>query len=161
MALLNPGSSDVRSTTYEGALVELLTKYRVSRGSDPTSTITINIQNNAETIFISANLPIELTVSDDGAVTTTVVDESASDFVWVADATSDIKAASLPAQIFALASKIQSGTPTTTDNIDRVTLSLNTDTKLATLNANFALTLASGAGLPVAFEVSPYIADLI
>ena len=160
MAILNPGTSSVSATTYEGALLELLTQYRVNRKASPVSTITVNIQNNAESVFVSAVLPVAVTVTDSGTVTTTVIDESHDDFTWVADPTSDIKAPSIAAQIFALASKIQLGTPVTTDSIDRVTLNVNTDAGTATLNTNFVMILAPGSGLPLGFNVAPYIADL-
>jgi hypothetical protein len=89
-----------------------------------------------------------------------VVDETSDDFDWTPDALSDIKAASLPAQIFALASKVQLATPVTTDNIDRVTLNLNTDSKIATLNLNFILTQDPDGTSPLALDVAPYVADI-
>jgi len=160
MAVLNPGNSTVRSTTYEGALLELVMKYRTNRKPTPSSTITVNVSNNAENVFVTALMPISLVVTDTGTVTTSVIDETSDDFDWTPDATSDIKAATLPAQIFALASKVQLATPVTTDNIDRVTLNLNTDSKIATLNLNFILTQDPNGTSPLALDVAPYVADI-
>jgi hypothetical protein len=159
MAILNPGASSVSSTTYEGALVELLAAYRSNRIDNPRSNITLNIQNNAETLFSTATFPIDIVVSDSGSVTTSVVDETASAYSWERDALSDIKALNMPAQIFALANKIQAGAPATTDGIDRVTLTINTDTKIATINVNFVLVPVPGLGAPMSFDVARYIND--
>lgn len=159
MAILNPGTSSLSSTTYEDALMEAIALYRKNLASGATSNVTYSVGNNGATFTANATLALSVTTTNSGSISILPVNEVDSAFTWSADPSSDIKAASLPAQITALVSKINEGTPLAGNNTDRVTASVNLDARTVAINVNFALTPTFTPDAAIAFVAQGYIAD--
>jgi hypothetical protein len=160
MAVFNPGTSSLSSVTYESALVEAIALYRRNLPAGSRSNPTFSVSQNGTAITGLSSIALTVTTGSNGAISLQAVDESAG-FTWVPDATSDASAASLPAQILAIASKINEGTPLSGETVDRCIVSVNMDSRLAQVSISFAAVIVDvdDPSIALSLSVNEYIAD--
>jgi hypothetical protein len=160
MAVFNPGTSSLSSVTYESALVEAIALYRRHLMTGSRSNPTFSISQNGTAITGLSSIALSVSTGSSGAISLSAVDET-SGFTWVSDSTSDATATSLPAQIIALATAINEGTPLTGETVDRVTVSVNIDNKLAQVSLNLAAEIVDvdDPSVSLSLSVHDYIED--
>jgi hypothetical protein len=159
MALFNPGLSSIKATTYEGALIEGFQILRSNLSVGARTLVDLEISEEARTVGATVTIPLLISQSSDGTLNIQADDETSPGYTWAADATSDASAASLAAQILAIAAKINMGVEKPSINAkDRCQLSISTDTATATIVCEFQLT--DRPAIPIlVFGVADYIQD--
>jgi len=158
MALFTPTGATLTSTSYEAALVEATQLYRNYIAEDANGFVRLDVGESASVVTLTLSLPVAVSLEANGRISFMAIDESISTFDWVPGG--DASAASLPAQILALAAKINAGVPVSSV-IDRLNLTIDTDQKKANVSAVFELEDAENSGVPLSFNIKPYVADFV
>lgn len=159
MAVFNPGTSSLKTTSYEAALHEAIQLLRRHLKADARTRIGIEISEDSTIVNCSVQLPLMITIAVSGSVEIQAIDET-EEFNWIPDPTSNASAVTLAGQILAIAAKINSGTGIGggVADIDRCQLSISTDTKTAVIITEFLLD--DRPTIPaLTFGIAPYIQD--
>ena len=158
MATFTPTGATLTSTSYEAALVEATQLYRNYITDDANGFVRLDVGESATVVTLALSLPVTVTLEVNGRISFMAIDESNPAFEWVPGG--DASAVSLPAQILALAAKINSGIPVSSV-IDRLNLTIDTDQKKANVSAVFELEDAENSGAALSFHIKPYVADFV
>ncbi len=161
MATFDPGNSSLSSITYESALIEAIGLYRRYLAPNSTANPTFTVSQNGTAVTGLTSIPLSISTGSNGTISISTVNETDSSFTWIQDSLSDANADSLPGMILALASKINAGTPLQGQTVDRCSVSVNIDAKIAQISVNFAMTVVDvdDPAVALAFQVADYIAD--
>jgi hypothetical protein len=156
MAIFNPGSSTLKSVSYEGALHEAIQLLRIHLDPAAQTTVGIEISEDSSAVDCSVEIPLSITIATSGQVHIEAIDETIN-FSWNPDPLSDASASSLAAMVLAIAAKINAGDEIT-GGVDRCQLSISTDTKKAVIVTAFLL--EDRPQIPaLSFGILPYVQD--
>lgn len=161
MAAINTGNSSLSANTFEGAIAEAIQLYAANLKDDAQTEIRLSVESNASVLVASVMMPVEIQTIATGSISVTAIDETTNSFTWRTDPATLISAETLAGQILYLASRINSGDPLVGQTVDRVQLSISTDTRRAAIEVRFALTpkQVQQADVHLGFGVIPYIAN--
>ena len=159
MATFDPTGSTLQSVTLEAAVMEIsqLLQDAESAEGENNNNMSVNYFTGDNTVQIQAVMPIEQTVSSTGEIQFVGVNYIPTT-TWTAGG--DVKSTNLAAACLEMFQKLQIEEKSLVSNPNNITVTYDTETLLATINAEFSVEFQVDAPTGnVRIIAVPYLAD--
>ena len=158
MATFDPTGSTLKSVTLEAAVMEVsqLLQNTESASDNPGNNIAVNYDTGDNVVQIQAVMPFEQTIAASGQ--TQFVGTNYIAATWSSGG--DVQSANLAAATVELLQKLQIKEKSLAENPNNVTISYDTETLLATINATLPIEfLVSNSSGRIEIVAVPYLTD--
>ncbi|PLZ95296.1 hypothetical protein CEN50_22835 [Fischerella thermalis CCMEE 5268] len=159
MATFNPGTGTLKSTSLEAAAMEaaqiLQNAERASTVDPQPNNIAVNYFTGDNVVQVRATLPINQSVSASAQAVFVAEDYIGTSF---SNGGGDLTSSTLPAAVLELFQRLQIAEKSASSNPNNITITYDTETEIATINAEMPVSFTVSSNGSVSIVAAPYLA---